>query len=287
MIDNIHSNCKNYINNGKVCYSCGKLLCENYKCKDQRYCKISKTLDHIPPKGLFEQNKGYPNIISNPEKQKITVPCCRECNNIYSKDEENFLLYITMIAAAKGNKIAEYAIKKRYRSLDKNKLLAKNYISNMKGKIDITTKSGIYIEPGMLFELNKNREIASIQKILVKIVKGFYYKYTGKTLNKEVLYFADNVFYTQIGLNYYPKHPIPEYSKPLLDELKKGNRIIRSKKDFNRIATFYNDKIESDVFSYSFIRFKNESNSSDDVMFVLKFYNDAEFILGTQPAEPF
>ena len=285
-MNDIHLNCKYYVQ-GKICYSCGKQLCGHNNCKKKQICEISETLDHIPPKGLFEQNKGYPNIISNPERNKIAVPCCRECNNTYSKDEENFLLYITMIAAAKGSKIAEYALKNRYRTLDKNKLLARNYINNINGKVDITTKSGIYIEPGVMFGLSKNKEIESIKKILVKIVKGFYYKYTGKTLNKEVLYFADNVFYTQIGLNYYPKHPIPEYSKPLLDELKKGNRIIRSKKDFNRIATFYNDKIESDVFSYSFIRFQNESNSSDDVMFVLKFYNDAEFILGTQPAEPF
>lgn len=284
-MNDIHLNCKDYVQ-GKICYSCGKQLCGHNNCKKKQICEISETLDHIPPKGLFEQNKGYSNIISNPKKQKITVPCCRECNNTYSKDEENFLLYITMIAAAKGSKIAEYALKYRYRTLDNNKKLGRNYVNNMKGNTYMPTKSGIY-EPAKIFGMHKDREIKSIQKILVKIVKGFYCKYTNKVLKKEVLYLADNVFYTKIGLKFYPKHPIPEYSKPLLDELKKGNRIIRSKRDLNRIATFYNNKIESDVFSYSFIRFQNESNSSDDVMFVLKFYSNVKFILGTQLTEVF
>ena len=285
-MDDIHLNCKDYVNKEKFCYSCGKLLCENNKCKRQPHCKISKTLDHIPPKGLFEQNKGYPNIISNPEKSRITVPCCRECNNTYSKDEENFLIYITMIAAAKGNKIAEYALKNRYKTLDNNKKLGRNYFGNMKGNIYMPTESGI-LEKGIVFGLNRNIEVESIRKILTKIVRGFYYKYTNKILSKEVFWLADNVFYMKKGLHYYLRNPIPEYSKPLLEELNKCNGIISSKKDFNRMATFYNEQIESNVFNYSFIRFQNEATSLDDVLFVLKFYNDAEFILGTQPTESF
>ena len=165
-MNDIHLNCKDYVNKGKICYSCGKLLCENSKCKEQRYCKISKTLDHIPPKGLFEQNKGYPNIISNPEKNKITVPCCRECNNTYSKDEEPFLFYITLIAA-RYSKVAEYALQSnRFKSIEKNKAMGKLFFSNMKGSIDIKTKSGIYVEPGVIFSLNKDKGILPIQNIL-------------------------------------------------------------------------------------------------------------------------
>ena len=131
-MENIHSNCTDYINKGEICYSCGKQLCGHNNCKKKQICEISETLDHIPPKGLFEQNKGYPNIISNPEKNKITVPCCRECNNTYSKDEENFLLYITLLSA-KYSEIAEYALKTRYRTLDNNNQLGRNYVNNMKG----------------------------------------------------------------------------------------------------------------------------------------------------------
>lgn len=276
-MDDIKLTCKNYIK-GQICYSCGKPLCENYKCKEQRYCKISKTLDHIPPKGLFKQNKGYPNIISNPEKQKITVPCCRECNNLYSKDEENFLIYITMIAAAKGSKIAEYALKNRYRTLDKNKLLARNYINNIKGKVDITTKSGIYIEPGVIFGINKNKEIESIQKILKKMVKGFYYQLTNKYLEKEVHCCYDNVFYKINMINAcFEKDSIPEQIKPLLNETKKGNKILISEKDHNKKIVFYNKEIQSDIFSYSFINFENKNC----IAFVFKFYDNLEFILAT------
>jgi hypothetical protein len=277
----IHLNCKDYTE-GKICYSCGKQLCGHNNCKKKQICEISETLDHIPPKGLFEQNKGYPNIISNPKKQKITVPCCKECNNTYSKDEEIFLIYITMIAAAKGSKIAEYALKDRYRTLNNNKKLGRNYVNNIKGKTYIPTESGI-LEPGMEFGLNKDREIKSIQKILVKIVKGFYYKYIGKTLNKEVHYCADNIFYTKIGLKYYPKHPLSEKNRLLIKELKKidGKFNLNSKKDSDRLTTFYNENIKDDIFSYGFIRFQNEKYSVDDVLFVITFYNNLEFVLST------
>ena len=58
-MENIHLNCKEFINKGKICYSCGKPLCENNNCKKKQHCPISKTLDNIPPRGLFEQNKVY------------------------------------------------------------------------------------------------------------------------------------------------------------------------------------------------------------------------------------
>lgn len=279
-MDDIHLNCKDYVNKEKICYSCGKPLCENNKCKRQSHCKISKTLDHIPPKGLFEQNKGYPNIISNPEKQKITVPCCRECNNIYSKDEENFLLYITILSA-KYSEIAEYALKTRYKTLDNNNLLARNYVNNMKGDIYLPTKSGIY-ESAKIFGMHKDREIKSIQKILAKIVKGFYYKYTNKVLKKEVHYLADNVFVRINSTGYYcPMNPISDKAKLLLDELKKGNKSFSSPKDSNRITTFYNENIKDDIFSYGFIRFQNDKLSVDDILFVITFYNNLEFVLST------
>ena len=53
------------------------------------YCgrKRQITKDHIPPKNLFP--KPRPSDL-------ITVPCCLECNQRISKDDEYFRLVITM-----------------------------------------------------------------------------------------------------------------------------------------------------------------------------------------------
>ena len=278
-MDDIHLNCTDYINKGKICYSCGKLLCENNKCKRQPHCKISKTLDHIPPKGLFEQNKGYPNIISNPEKNKITVPCCKECNNKYSKDEETFLFYITLIAA-RYSKIADYALKSnRFKSFKKNKAMRNLFFSNMRGPIDINTKSGIYVERGVIFGLNKDKEIASIQNILKKIVKGFYYKYTKTFLDKEVYYGEDNIFLrTDDGFHYKTKNVIYANEKKTIYNLLADNKTVYDENSNSKIEV-YGENIKSDIFYYGFIMPQNEKGQSERLLFVLRFYNSVEFIL--------
>ena len=40
-----------------------------------------RTKDHVPPRGLFE---------NNPKFQLLTVPACLKCNNNASKDDEYF-----------------------------------------------------------------------------------------------------------------------------------------------------------------------------------------------------
>jgi len=59
------------------CYSCGVALIAG----------VNRTVDHVPPKGLF--SKPRPNNL-------LTVPACLSCNNSKSDDDEFFRLLATM-----------------------------------------------------------------------------------------------------------------------------------------------------------------------------------------------
>src|SRR5271157_204054 len=49
-------------------------------------------MDHVPPKNLFE-----PHARTN----LVTVPCCRNCNNAASDDDQYFLVFIALREGAK------------------------------------------------------------------------------------------------------------------------------------------------------------------------------------------
>lgn len=60
----------------RLCYSCGVEL-----------IPANRSKDHVPPKGMFPRPL---------PRNLITVPCCRDCNQSHSKDEEFFRLIATL-----------------------------------------------------------------------------------------------------------------------------------------------------------------------------------------------
>lgn len=68
------------------CYNCGKELFEG-----------DITKEHIPAKTLFD---GYDNIFKN---NRITVSACLDCNNKYSKIDEEFRNLIGVISRHESN----------------------------------------------------------------------------------------------------------------------------------------------------------------------------------------
>ncbi len=52
------------------------------------YCGVREgtTADHIPPKVCFPK----------PRPQLITVPACEECNNCFSKEDEEFAAFLSL-----------------------------------------------------------------------------------------------------------------------------------------------------------------------------------------------
>lgn len=70
------------------CYNCGKEL-----------TKDAITREHIPARTLFD---GYNDEF---KYNRITVPACKECNNMYSKYDEEFRNLIGIITNKKENDI--------------------------------------------------------------------------------------------------------------------------------------------------------------------------------------
>ncbi len=272
----IHSNCKDYINSGKICYSCGRELCGNNKCKkeDKQRCAFSKTLEHIPPLSLFEQNKGFSNVNANPEINKITVPCCTECNNKYSKDDEIFVAFITMIAS-RTSKVANYAYKKnRVRGIRKNGKLLQEIRNSMKQLVNMKTNAGIYLGKVLMLDISiENRR--SIFNVLKKIVKGYCYKKTKKFLNKEIKYYWDNMFFKQnTTTGEYRNNNISEAVKTVIDGIGSGNM---TKREGNSFINVYNEDIKKGVFSYSFCDFSID-DINKGIIFAMTFYDSQKFI---------
>ncbi len=128
----------------KLCYNCGKPL-----------SKQDETVEHIPAKCFFV---GYGDDY---KKNRITVPACNECNNAYSKIDQELRDAIGIMTD---------------NHTDKSELVSKSVRSILRQKDGvkrILSKDGsIYIE----FSYNKLREIH------IKNFKGIYYHKFGKPL---------------------------------------------------------------------------------------------------------
>jgi hypothetical protein len=44
-------------------------------------------MDHVPPENLFELGQ---------KANLVTVPCCYQCNNAASKEDQYFLVYLAL-----------------------------------------------------------------------------------------------------------------------------------------------------------------------------------------------
>jgi hypothetical protein len=44
-------------------------------------------MDHVPPENLFERGQ---------KANLVTVPCCYQCNNAASKEDQYFLVYLAL-----------------------------------------------------------------------------------------------------------------------------------------------------------------------------------------------
>lgn len=278
-MESIHSKCKEFINSGKICYSCGRELCRNNKCKKKQQCGILKTLEHIPPKSLFEQNKGFSNINANPEENKITVSCCGKCNNTYSKDDEIFVTFITMIAS-RTSKIAEYAYEKnRVRGIRKNRRLLRDIQNNIKGWANIKSPLGIYSGEKVRTLVVPKEIRISMFNVLKKIVKGYYYKRTNNFLDEELIKYGwDNFFFKQNAITgYYGNNKISEDTIKVIREIERGKKEIR---EGNSVIYVYTEDIKAGVFSYSFCDYPKD-DTDRRIIFVMTFYDSQKFIFYT------
>lgn len=138
------------------------------------YCGERRRLsrDHVPPANLFSMPR---------PSNLITVPCCDACNNAASKDDEYFRLAITPgIDPTKFPNEFDLSIQVIRKLGTPQKLgLAKTMLSSF-AKEPMYTPAGLYLgEAGSL-----NVDVARIQRVLDRIVRGLFFHHLSKRLPK-------------------------------------------------------------------------------------------------------
>jgi len=139
------SNEESIMNSKSKCYFCGGL---------------TSSRDHVPPKCIFPEPR-TPDL--------ITVPSCDKHNMEYSKDDEYFQWFITT-ASSYSSSAMKIIDKKVVKAFRRNPAYYRKIMSNLI-KVDIVTKSGLYIKTTNAFKYDTNR----IKQIVEKIIRGLYY----------------------------------------------------------------------------------------------------------------
>jgi len=138
----------------------------NYKCY---ICgsKKADTRDHIFPKNLFP--RPMPHNLP-------TGPACRDCNNSLSDDEELFRALVTSGMAYETTSGRHIWDKRVRPSLQQNRRGFKSLLRKLITEVNLP--SGIAL--GLEFKPER------VNRVLVKIAKGLYYKDTGEPLPDNV-----------------------------------------------------------------------------------------------------
>src|SRR5271169_6826938 len=117
--------------NQDECYLCGAL---------------ATTRDHIPPLGLFPEPR---------PSNLVTVPACLACNRGRSLDDEYFRLMVTA-----GSRDSPQSINLLHQRIiphmRKKPALIMEFMKAVQ-KVDIESKSGVYLGQAPVFQINRQR----------------------------------------------------------------------------------------------------------------------------------
>ncbi|MFC2052425.1 hypothetical protein ACFLT4_06830 [Chloroflexota bacterium] len=175
--------------NTNTCYLCG--------------LRPAETKDHLFPRGLFPRPL--------PSNLPTGLPSCRQCNNELSKDEEQFRLFLALGMAYEsdaGRRIWDERIRSALKGRRPGlKPLAQSMLKVAKVK----SESGAFLGYWPISE----QDPEPINRVLSKIVKGFYFLETKQTLPCDV----------QILFGYDAEKPERLISPPLDEAIKEAKRV--------------------------------------------------------------
>lgn len=130
------------------------------------------TDDHLPPKNLFP--KPRPNDL-------ITVPSCFRCNNVGSKHDEEFRVFVSIQLGMETDVTRKLWKNGALRTIHHNTRLRSHLITNSR-EVDLVTPAGIY--------LGKRRAVTvpmhSHNAVCDRIVRGLYFHHYGTILGSRV-----------------------------------------------------------------------------------------------------
>jgi hypothetical protein len=128
------------------------------------YCGKAKasTKDHVFPKSLYPASKTSSSV------QRLTVPCCKECNNSWSNDEAHFRNILALAGEPNDsrNELWETKIQRSFKEKDAHRRIQD--IKDACRLIEVDCKSKHMIFPG-----EDNRVI----RIVKKIVRGLSHEH--------------------------------------------------------------------------------------------------------------
>lgn len=251
-------NCKDYVK-GPLCYACGVYTCIKKKCKNKKECPLFYTIEHIPPRAIFEQLKKVSTSLRNPNKDEITTTACSKCNNEYSKYDQIFVTYTALIAANLRPDILELALYNIKNNFSKDRKTF-NAIKNSFIASNVNNSKISIIAP-------PREHYFALKKVLIKIARGFYYKHTSQILEQELKYIIDNSRIQKDSI----------FSN--LDIHNAINDLFTSEYMCENGIKQISKNIQNRVFSYAIIENLKAKDGEAKVMFIFKFYDAWEVVL--------
>jgi len=133
------------------------------------YCQSRKdmTMDHIPPKALFPEPR---------PSNMITVPCCKQCNESFSKDDEYFRTIMVSSATVYDDPNVQAVNTKLLRSMarpEASKMATA--IRKSLHVVNIKSPGGIYLGESPALKVNAKK----FNRITQKIALGLFYVIRG------------------------------------------------------------------------------------------------------------
>jgi len=141
------------------------------------YCgAVAASRDHVPPKCL------YPQDWEAGKNQRITVPACESCNNLWSNDEPHFRT-VMLMAGEPNDEVHKLWHSKAARSLDEldGKRRARDLFEQMK-RVRVDGEERYKIFPG---------NDPKVVRIVKKIVRGLSHYHHLQTAVEESRVWAD------------------------------------------------------------------------------------------------
>ncbi len=121
------------------------------------------TVDHIPPKALFPEPR---------PSNMLTVPCCKKCNESFSKDDEYFRTTLVSHASIWSDPNVQAVNEKLLRSMSRPEAAAMaSAIRKSLHVVDITSHGGIYLGRSPAMMVNADR----INRVTDRIARGLFY----------------------------------------------------------------------------------------------------------------
>ena len=136
------------------------------------YCGRTRELtrDHIPPKSLFGSPR--PNNL-------ISIPCCRDCNEEASKDDEYFKNSLALRIDSYNHPDVQKILPSVIRSFKKDHKIGyrKSFFSTLR-QVELRSRSGLYVGSTGAY----NVEIRRLDIVIRRVVLGLFYEEKGSRL---------------------------------------------------------------------------------------------------------